>query len=97
MTSPLTTDPAESADDFFDLADAFALALTLPTVTSPPKIEIDEISADALEVAAEPRVAKAPYVTEPALTTEPSPGYANEPPTPAESGGAETEGVEPPA
>jgi hypothetical protein len=46
----------------------------LPTVTSPPKIEIVETCADALAVADEPGVANAPYVTEPALTTVPSAG-----------------------
>jgi hypothetical protein len=50
------------------------LAVTVPTVTSPPKIWIDETSAEALEVAEEPGVAKAPDVTDPARTTEPSPG-----------------------
>ena len=60
MTSPVTIDPAESADDFFEFADAFTLALTLATVTSPPKIEIVEMSADALEVADAPGFANAP-------------------------------------
>jgi hypothetical protein len=50
------------------------LALTLATVTSPPKIEIVEMSADALDVADAPGSAKALYVTEPALITEPSAG-----------------------
>jgi hypothetical protein len=36
------------------------LALTPATVTSPPKIEIVETSADALEVAGWPGFAKAP-------------------------------------
>jgi hypothetical protein len=46
----------------------------LPTVTSPPKIEIVETWADALAVADVTGVAKAPDVTEPALTTVPSAG-----------------------
>jgi hypothetical protein len=74
MTSPVTVELPESADDFFEFADALALALTLPTVTSPPKIEIVEISADALDVADAPGFANALYVTEPALITEPSAG-----------------------
>jgi hypothetical protein len=56
------------------LAEAFDLAVTLLTVTSPPKIEIDETWAEALAVADEPGVAKAPEVTDPTLTTEPSAG-----------------------
>ena len=60
MTSPVTVDPAESADDAFEFADAFALALTPAIVTSPPKIEIVEMSADALEVADVPGFANAP-------------------------------------
>jgi hypothetical protein len=42
-------------------------------------------------------LANAPYVTEPALITDPSAGYAKEPPTPTASGGAVTDGVAPPA
>ena len=60
MTSPVTVDPSESAEDFFEFADAFALALTVAIVTSPPKIEIVEMSADALEVADAPGFANAP-------------------------------------
>jgi hypothetical protein len=74
MTSPVTVDPVESAEDDFEFAAALDLALTPEAVTSPPKIEIVETSADALEVADEPGSAKAPYVTEPALITEPSDG-----------------------
>jgi hypothetical protein len=74
IARPVTVEPAESPDDFLEFADAFALALTVETVTSPPKIEIVWMSADALEVADAPGFAKAPYVTEPALTTEPSAG-----------------------
>jgi hypothetical protein len=51
IASPVTADPFESADEDFELADALDLALTVATVTSPPKIEIVETSADALEVA----------------------------------------------
>ena len=60
MTSPVTVDPSESADDFFEFADAFDLALTPATVTSPPKIEIVEMFADALEVADAPGFANEP-------------------------------------
>jgi hypothetical protein len=74
MARPVTADPAESAAEAFEFAEALALALTPATVTSPPKIEIDETSAEALEVADEPGSANAPYVTEPALITEPSDG-----------------------
>jgi hypothetical protein len=59
MASPVTVDPLESADDAFEFADARTLALTLETVTSPPKIEIVEMSAEALEVADVPGFAKA--------------------------------------
>jgi hypothetical protein len=48
--------------------------MTVPTVTSLPKIETVETWAEALEVADEPELANAPEVTEPALTTEPSAG-----------------------
>jgi hypothetical protein len=74
MTSPVTLEPPESAEDLFEFAEALALALTPATVTSPPKIEIEEMSADALEVAEAPGFANALYVTEPALSTEPSAG-----------------------
>jgi len=74
MTRPVTADPVESAVDAFEFAEALAFALTPDTVTSPPKIEIDETSADALDVADDPGSANAPYVTEPALITEPSDG-----------------------
>jgi hypothetical protein len=93
---PVTAEPAEFAEEPRELAEAFALAVTVLTVTSPPKIEIDDTSAEALEVAEEPGVAKAPEVTEPARKTDPSAGYANEPPTPTASGGAETLAAEPP-
>ena len=56
------------------MAEAFALAVTVATVTSPPKMLIVEISADALELADVPGVANAPDVTDPVLTTEPSAG-----------------------
>jgi hypothetical protein len=55
---------------------------------------IELASAEALAVADEPREAKAPDVTEPAETTEPSAGNAKLPPTPTASGGAETEAAE---
>jgi hypothetical protein len=64
--------------------------VTFDTVTSPPNSEIDVASADALAVADEPREAKAPEVTDPAETTDPSAGNAKLPPTPTASGGAET-------
>jgi hypothetical protein len=48
--------------------------VTVPTVTSPPKIEIVETWAEALDVAEVPGLANAPEVTEPALTTVPSAG-----------------------
>jgi hypothetical protein len=70
----VTAEPSESAPEPRELAEAFVLAAMLLTVTSPPKIEIDETCADALAVAEEPGVAKAPEVTEPALTTVPSAG-----------------------
>jgi hypothetical protein len=79
-------------------ADAFVFTVTPETVTSPPKIEIVETWAEELEVAAlVDGDANAPEVTEPALITEPSAGYANEPPTPTASGGADTGAAEPPA
>jgi hypothetical protein len=60
MASPVTAEPLESADEAFAFADALAFAVTVATVTSPPKIEIVETSADALAVADVPRLAKAP-------------------------------------
>ena len=60
MTSPVTVEPVESADDVFLFAEALDLALMPATVTSPPKIEIVEMSADALDVADAPGFAKAP-------------------------------------
>ena len=73
-TRPDTPEPPESPDDFVELAEALALAVTVPMVTSPPKIEIVETSAEEVAVAAVPGFAKAPEVTEPALTTVPSEG-----------------------
>jgi hypothetical protein len=72
----LTIEPAESADEAVAFADALLFALTDVAVTSPLRIAIVEISADALAVAEGPGEAKAPDVTEPTLTTEPSAGYA---------------------
>jgi hypothetical protein len=74
MTSPVTIEPAESDDEARELAEAFAFAVTVATVTSPPKMLIVEISAEALELAALPGVANAPDVIEPVLTSEPSVG-----------------------
>jgi hypothetical protein len=74
MTSPVTAEPAESAAEARVLAEAFVFAVTVATVTSPPKMLTVEISADALDVAEAPGVAKAPDVTDPVLTTEPSGG-----------------------
>ena len=76
MTRPLTADSAESTEEEPAFAEALLFALTDVTVTSPLKIAIVEISADALAVAEEPGVAKAPEVIAPVLTTEPSAGYA---------------------
>ena len=70
----MTAEPSESAPELRELAEAFDLAVMLLTVTSPAKIEIVETCADALDVEDEPCVAKAPEVTEPALTTVPSAG-----------------------
>jgi hypothetical protein len=67
-------EPAESAEDARELAEAFDLVVTELAVTSPPKIEIEETWAEALAVADEPEAANALDVTEPALTTEPSAG-----------------------
>jgi hypothetical protein len=74
MTSPVTTEPAESAAEARGLAEAFALAVTVETVTSPPKMLTVEISAEPLELADDPGDANAPEVTDPVLTTEPSAG-----------------------
>jgi len=71
---PLTAEPDASALAPLAPAAARVFATTLPTVTSPPKSESDETSADALDVVDEPLAAKAPDVTEPARTTEPSAG-----------------------
>ena len=73
-TRPVTSEPCESADEAREFADAFDVAVTLLTVTSPPKIEIVETWAEALAAADESGVANALDVTEPALTTEPSAG-----------------------
>ncbi len=70
----MTSEPCESADEAREFADAFDVAVTLLTVTSPPKIEIVETWAEALAAADESGVANALDVTEPALTTEPSAG-----------------------
>jgi hypothetical protein len=70
----VTSEPCESAPEPRAFAEAFDFAVTLLTVTSPPKIEIVETWAEALAVADVPGVAKAPEVTEPALTTVPSAG-----------------------
>ena len=67
-------EPAESAADARFEAEAFVLAVTVATVTSPPKMLIVETSAEALELADEPGVPNAPEVTDPVLTTEPSTG-----------------------
>ena len=74
MTRPVTIEPAASADEARALAAAFALAVTVATVTSPPKMLTVEISAEALAVAEAAGVANAPAVTEPALTIVPSAG-----------------------
>ncbi len=74
MTSPVMFEPAESAADARFEAEAFVLAVTVATVTSPPKMLIVETSAEALELADEPGVPNAPEVTDPVLTTEPSTG-----------------------
>ena len=67
-------DPAESAAEARVLAAALAFTVTVATVTSPPKMLTVEISADALELADEPRVANAPEVTDPVEMTDPSAG-----------------------
>ncbi len=74
MTRPVRVEPSESAEEARVLALALAFAVTVATVTSPPKMLTVEISAEALELADEPGVANAPEVTEPVLTTEPSAG-----------------------
>jgi hypothetical protein len=74
MERPVTAEPAESTAEACEFAEAFAFAVTVVTVTSPPKIAIDETSAEALDVAEEPGVANAPEVTEPARMTDPSAG-----------------------
>ena len=76
------------------VAAARVRAVTFATVTSPPNNVIELASAEALAVTVEPLEAKAPDVTEPAETTEPSAGNAKLPPTPTASGGAETEAAE---
>src|SRR5207249_6533073 len=92
--SPVTSEPAESAAALCAFAPAFAFAVTAVAVTSPPRMVIVETSADALAVAEVPGVANAPEVTESARMTEPSAGNENDPPTPTESGGAETDAAE---
>ncbi len=93
-TMPLIAEPEKSAVASRLVADARVRAVTLPTVTSPPNNVIELTSAEALAVADEPGAAKAPDVTDPAETTEPSAGNAKLPPTPTASGGAETEAAE---
>src|SRR5262245_39436366 len=93
ITSPVTVEPLASPAEDVVVADAFAFANTVWTVTSPPKSEIVETCAEALELEGVPGAANAPEVTVAAEITEPSAGSENEP-APTASGGAETGAAE---
>jgi hypothetical protein len=81
-------------DAAFAEARAVAFAEIELTVTSPPKSDRPETVTVAV---ATPPLAETLDATEDACATEPSAGYANEPPTPTASGGAETlPAIEPP-
>jgi hypothetical protein len=74
-----------------------ARAVTVPTVTSPPKSETELIWLEADAVAFVPTSVDAEAVIEPVVMIEPSLGYAKLPAKPTLSEGAETEVEEAPA